>query len=260
VTESSPAVLDVRGLSKRYGAFEAVSSLELAVGRGEIFALLGPNGAGKTTTIRMLMGILQPTAGTASIEGQDCFRDRAEVMRRVGYLPDEPVFYDYLRGREVIRFVGEMHNLPRQTIEARSGPLLERLDLLDAVDEYAVNYSRGMKKKLALVCALLHDPSFLILDEPTSGLDPLVTRTLLDLVREETARGKTVFFSTHLLDQAEKLCHRVGILYQAKLAAVGTIDELRARLSPGGSLEEIFFAVAAGDGGADAAEGSAGAA
>jgi ABC-2 type transport system ATP-binding protein len=239
-------VLEIRGLSKRYGDFSAVDGLELEVRPGEIFALLGPNGAGKTTTIRMLMGILKPTAGSASIQGHHCFRERVEVMRRVGYLPDEPVFYDYLRGREIIRFVGEMHGLGRGEIESRSEPLLERFGLLDATEEYAVNYSRGMKKKLALVCALLHAPSFLILDEPSSGLDPHSTRVLHELVREEAALGKTVFYSTHLLDQAERLCHRVGILFKARLAAVGTLEELRQKLAAGGSLEEIFFTVTGG--------------
>src|SRR5262245_53243408 len=131
-----PPALEVRGLTKRYGTFEAVGGLEMAMDRGEIFALLGPNGAGKTTTLRMLMGILQPSSGSASIEGLDCFRDRVEVKRRVGYLPDDPVFYDYLRGREIVRFVGQMHGLGRKEIEERSGPLLERFAIADATGEY----------------------------------------------------------------------------------------------------------------------------
>ena len=204
--------MDIRGLSKRYGDFDAVVDLHLQVSPGELFALLGPNGAGKTTTILMMMGILQPTAGAATVDGFDCFRDRVEVKRRVGYLPDEPVFYDYLRGREILLFVGEMHGLDRESIESRGGPLCERLDMMDALEEYAVNYSRGMKKKLALICALLHDPMVLILDEPTNGLDPYATRALHDLMREKIADGRTVFFSTHLLDQAERLCTRAGII------------------------------------------------
>ena len=243
---TSPPVVVIRGLTKRYGDFEAVSGLEMQVPRGELVALLGPNGAGKTTTIRMLMGILRPTSGSALIDGLDCFRDRVEVKRRVGYLPDEPVFYDYLRGRELVRFVGEMHGLDRDEIARRSGPLIERLGLADATDEYAMNYSKGMKKKLALLCAMMHDPALLILDEPTNGLDPYATRTLIDLVKEKVAQGKTVFFSTHMLEQAEKLCHRVGILYKGRLAAMGTLGELQGRLSQGGSLEEIFFAVTGG--------------
>jgi ABC-2 type transport system ATP-binding protein len=242
MSESAPVppVVDIRKLSKRYGDFDAVADLELEVPPGELFALLGPNGAGKTTTIRMLMGILRPTSGAALIGGYDCFRDRVEVKRRVGYLPDEPVFYDYLRGREIIRFVGEMHGLERGEIARRSGPLVERLGLADATEEYA------MKKKLALLCAMMHDPAVLILDEPTNGLDPYATRTLIEIVKEKVAQGKTIFYSTHLLDQAEKLCHRVGIVYKGRLAAAGTLEELRVRLSRGGSLEEIFFAVTGG--------------
>jgi ABC-2 type transport system ATP-binding protein len=238
--------INIVGLTKRYGAFEAVVDLSLQVPVGEIFALLGPNGAGKTTTIRMLMGILRPTSGTALIGGRDCFAERVEVKRLVGYLPDEPIFYDYLRGRELLNFVGEMHGLTRAEIDRRVNPLLERLDLADATEEFAVNYSKGMKKKLALICALLHEPQVLILDEPTNGLDPYATRALLELVRELAADGKTVFYSTHLLDQAEKLCRQVGIIHKGKLAAAGPLEELRAKLSLGGSLEEIFFAVTGG--------------
>jgi ABC-2 type transport system ATP-binding protein len=213
------------------------------VPRGEIYALLGPNGAGKTTTIRMLMGLLQPTAGTARIRGLDCFGARAEVMRHVAYLPDEPIFYDYLRGSEILRFVGEMRGFPAAEVDRRAAPLIERLELADAMEEYAVNYSKGMKKKLAAVCALLHDATVLVLDEPTNGLDPFATRTMLAIAREKAEQGCSVFFSTHLLDQAEKLCHRVGILYKGRLAAQGRLEDLRQNLAPGGSLEQIFFSV-----------------
>ena len=232
-------------LAKSYGEFQAVDDVSLTVGPGEIIALLGPNGAGKTTTIRMLMGILQPTGGRATICGLDCFRERAEVMRHVGYVPDEPVFYDYLRGSEVIRFIGEMHGIPPKEALKRAATLVERLELADALEEYAVNYSKGMKKKLALVLALLHEPELLILDEPTNGLDPFATRTLHALIRERAESGTAIFFSTHLLDQAERLCHRIGILFKGRLAALGTIDELRHNLREGGSLEDIFFQVAA---------------
>jgi ABC-2 type transport system ATP-binding protein len=242
-TMERETVVELTGLTKRFGDFTAVSHLDLSVQTGDIFAMLGPNGAGKTTTIRMLMGILQPSEGSASVLGLDCFRDRAEVMRRVGYLPDEPIFYDYLRGDEILRFVGEMHGIPSAEIEERAAALVDRLDLGDALKEYAVNYSKGMKKKLAIVCALLHDPVLLVLDEPTNGLDPYATRTFHDLIRSKAEAGKSVFFSTHLLDQAERLCHHVGIVHEGKLAASGRLEDLRANLAEGGSLEEIFFAV-----------------
>jgi len=237
--------ISIDHLTKRYGSFTAVSDLSLAVAPGEIFALLGPNGAGKTTTIRMLIGILQPTVGSARVSGLDCFAERAEVMRHVGYLPDEPVFFDYLRGHEILRFVGEMHGLSRADIDRRTEPLIARFKLDEALDEYAVNYSKGMKKKLALIAAFVHDPDVLILDEPTSGLDPFATRALHELLVESAAEGKLVFYSTHVLEQAERLCRRVGILFDGKLAALGAIDELRANLTAGGSLEDVFFAVTA---------------
>jgi ABC-2 type transport system ATP-binding protein len=238
------SIVEVRGLTKTYGQFTALSELSLDVPRGELFALLGPNGAGKTTTMRMLMGILKPSAGTARIDGLSCFEDRVAVKRVVGFLPDEPVFHDYLRGIEIIRFVGGMHGLSAAEIQARAWPLLERIELADATNEYAVNYSRGMKKKLALVCALLHEPKLLILDEPTSGLDPIATRSLNELLLERVRDGLTVLLSSHLLDQVQKLCRRMAIISAGRLAAVGTLDELRQRAHAESSLEEIFFAVA----------------
>ena len=236
-------VLEIRALTKRYGDFTAVDGLELSVERGEMFGLLGVNGAGKTTTMRMLMGILRASAGSARIAGLDCFQDRVEVKRLVGYLPDEPAFQDYLRGGELVRFVGEMHGLAGAEIERRAAPLIERLSLGDAMDEFAVNYSRGMKKKLALLCALLHDPLLLILDEPTSGLDPIAMRRLDELLRARVASGMTVLLSSHQLDHVQSLCGRSAILSAGKLAAVGTLDELRTRASADSSLEEVFFAI-----------------
>jgi ABC-2 type transport system ATP-binding protein len=239
------AFLELQALTKVYGDFVAVQDLCLSVGAGEVLALLGPNGAGKTTTIRMLMGLLQPTAGRASVEGFDCFQERVAVMQRTGYLPDEPVFYDYLRGWEIVRFVGEMRGIHGAEIDRRAGPLMERLELLDAGNEFAANYSTGMKKKLGLVCALLHDPRLLILDEPTNGLDPFATRTLHAILRERQEAGSTVLFSTHLLDQAEKLCTQIAIVHHGKLRAHGTLEHLRSNLSGGASLEDVFFAMAA---------------
>jgi ABC-2 type transport system ATP-binding protein len=240
-------MLLIEGLGKRYGDFSAVQDLNLQVEEGEMFALLGPNGAGKTTTLRILMGFLKATAGRARIAGLDCFEQRVELKHIIGYLPDDPSFYDYLRGREIIDFSGSMHGLPRELIQARSRPLVERLELGDALNDYAVNYSRGMKKKLALVCALLHEPRLLILDEPSSGLDPLATRGLNALLLERQQRGTTILLSSHLLDQVERLCGRMAILAQGSIAAVGTLDELRRERGASQSLEEIFFAVAAPD-------------
>jgi ABC-2 type transport system ATP-binding protein len=236
-------MIEFHEVSKTYGDFTAVRKLALAVDRGEVFGFLGPNGAGKTTTIRMMMGILVPSDGRITIDGLDCQAERVQVKRRVGYLPDNPVFYDYLRGREILTFVGEMHGQPRDEAQRRTAVLLDELALEDAAEEFAVNYSTGMKKKLGLACALIHDPAVLILDEPTNGLDPRASRHVQDRIRVSAAQGKTIFLSTHLLDMAERLCGRVGIIDKGDLVAVGPLKDLQDKLVPGGSLEEVFLKV-----------------
>jgi ABC-2 type transport system ATP-binding protein len=238
------SAIRVEGLTKHYGEFPAVKGIDFQASAAEVFALLGPNGAGKTTTIRMLMGILQPTAGRAEIMGLDCFRDRPTIMRSVGYLPDEPLFQDFLRGREILRFVAEMHGLRAKDALARLGPLLEQLALAGDLEEFAVNYSHGMKKKLGLACALLHEPKVLILDEPTNGLDPFATRAVHGIIRQAAAAGGTVLLSTHLLDQAERLADRAGILHKGAIAAMGRLEELKRKVAQSATLEEVFFAVA----------------
>jgi ABC-2 type transport system ATP-binding protein len=246
------AMIELVGLGKRYGDFSALADVHLRVERGELFGLLGPNGAGKTTSMKLLMGFLKPSAGTARIAGLDCFESRVELKRKVGYLPDEPVFYDYLRGREIVEFVGDMHGLSRAETRARSQPLLEQLELCDALADYAINYSRGMKKKLALTCALLHEPEVLVLDEPTSGLDPLATRRLNELLSARQRKGTTILLSSHLLDQVEKLCERVAIVAKGQIAAVGRPADLKRERGNNASLEQVFFAVTgAGEAGSE---------
>ena len=230
-------------LTKNFGEVAAVRDLGLSVEKGEVFGFLGPNGAGKTTTIRMMMGILVPSSGRVTIDGLDCQADRIEVKRRVGYLPDNPMFYDYLRGREILAFVGEMHGQSRAEAEKRAAALLSDLALDDASEEFAVNYSTGMKKKLGLACALIHDPSVLILDEPTNGLDPRASRDVQERLRSSAAQGKTIFLSTHLLNMAERLCSRVGIIHGGELVAAGPLHALQQTVVPGGSLEEVFLKV-----------------
>jgi ABC-2 type transport system ATP-binding protein len=240
-------MIEFHEVSKTYGDFAAVRSLALAVAHGEVFGFLGPNGAGKTTTIRMMMGILVPSDGRILIDGLDCQADRLQVKQRVGYLPDNPVFYDYLRGREILTFVGEMHGQRRDDAQRRAAALLDELALEDAAEEFAVNYSTGMKKKLGLACALIHDPAVLILDEPTNGLDPRASRHVQDRIRVSAGQGKTIFLSTHLLDMAERLCGRVGIIDKGELVAVGPLKDLQDKLVPGGSLEEVFLKVTQAD-------------
>jgi ABC-2 type transport system ATP-binding protein len=231
-------------IGKQYGEFMAVDDLDFSVERGEVFGFLGPNGAGKTTTIRMLMGILIPTSGHITVDGLDCHKDRVAVKRRVGYLPDNPLFYDFLRGREILEFVGEMHGLSRDEARSRAGVLFGDFGLDDAAEEYAVNYSTGMKKKLGLACALIHDPAVLVLDEPTNGLDPRASHEVQERLLDAAAsQGKTIFLSTHLLDMAERVCSRVGIIDKGRQVAVGPLRELKEKVVPGGTLEEVFLKV-----------------
>jgi ABC-2 type transport system ATP-binding protein len=236
-------VIEFQQLGKSYGSFDAVKALTLTVRRGEVFGFLGPNGAGKTTTIRMMMGILVPSSGRVLIDGHDCATDACEVKRRVGYLPDNPIFYDFLRGREILQFVAEMHGFAKKDAIERTEHMLAEFGLDEVSEEFAVNYSLGMKKKLGLACALIHQPSVLILDEPINGLDPRSSRDVQERLLAEAARGTTIFVSTHLLDMAEKLCDRVGIIHRGALVATGTADEIRESASSTGSLEEVFLKI-----------------
>jgi ABC-2 type transport system ATP-binding protein len=234
-------MIEFQGLAKQYGKFSAVQPLTLSVRRGEVFGFLGPNGAGKTTTIRMMMGILVPSAGRVLVDGLDCQADAAEVKRHVGYLPDNPIFYDFLRGREILQFVAEMHGMPRKAAVERAAQLLQEFGLQDVSEEFAVNYSMGMKKKLGLACALVHDPAVLILDEPINGLDPRAAREVQDRLVASAAAGKTIFVSTHLLDMAQRMCNRVGIINRGALVATGSLEELRGASSDNSTLEELFL-------------------
>jgi len=229
-------MIEFSHLSKNYGEVEAVRDLELSIEKGEVFGFLGPNGAGKTTTIRMMMGILVPSTGRILIDGLDCQRDRVEVKRHVGYLPDNPIFYDYLRGREILAFVGEMHGQSRGEAERRASALLGDFALDDAAEEYAVNYSTGMKKKLGLACALIHDPPVLILDEPTIGLDPRQIIEIRSLIR--TLGGKrTVVLSTHILPEVSQVCDKVVIINDGRIV----VEDTLANLTRGRTLEDMFI-------------------
>lgn len=234
-------IATINNVTKCYGDFLALDDMTFEIPAGGIFALLGPNGAGKTTLIKLLMGMLKATSGQMMVDGMDAFRQSVAVKRVVGYLPDEPVFYDFMRGREIIRFVGELQGLKPKEIEMRSSELAQRLDLTDALEEFAENYSRGMKKKLGLICALLHEPKLVVLDEPTNGLDPQGTLILHELMKEIAASNRTVLFSTHLLDQAQRLCSEIAVVNHGKLAAVGSLAELQCQFGMKESLEALFF-------------------
>ncbi len=238
-------MIETAGLGKRFGDTAAVVDLDLRVEAGEVMGFLGPNGSGKTTTIRLLMGLLRPSAGRAVILGRDCHRDAVALKREVGYLPDEPFLYPYLTGLETLELVGGLHGFSPADARRRGGALAERLGLGTAARAYTVTYSLGMKKRLALALALIHEPRVLILDEPTNGLDPAGARQMRAAIGEYAAGGRTIFLSTHLLDAAERLCQRVAIIRAGALQAVGTPDELRVRFAsaPGTTLEDLFLRV-----------------
>jgi ABC-2 type transport system ATP-binding protein len=241
-------VIETHALTKAFGAKTAVNGLSLRVEAGEVVGFLGPNGSGKTTTIRLLMGLLRPTSGSATILGRDCHADAVALKRDVGYLPDEPFLYPYLTGREILELVAGLHGFPRQEARRRGDALAERLGLAAAADAYSVTYSLGMKKRLALAMALIHDPRVLIMDEPTNGLDPKGAREMRATIADLASQGRTIFLSTHLLDAAEKLCHRVAIIRDGALQAIGAPDELRASYAttPDTTLEELFLRVTEG--------------
>lgn len=226
-----------------FGAFAAVNQFSLHVMPGEIVGLLGPNGAGKTTTVKMLMGMMRPTSGEMRVFGADCFEDRVAVQRRIGYLPDEPNFQSHLRGIELLEFVAKVRGVPPAALQQALDEVGGKLGMTGDLGEFAANYSKGMKKKLAFMMALLHQPEALIMDEPTNGLDPVATRAFLEIVRERAASGTAILYSTHLLDQAEKLCDRCEIMHRGKNIAGGSVAKLKAQAGGVATLEDVFFAV-----------------
>ena len=216
------AAIELRGLTKRYGDVTALSGVDLTVEEGEIFGFLGPNGAGKSTTIDILLDFVRPTSGDAAVLGMDAQEQTLAVRRRTGVLPDGFHVYDRLTGRQHIQFVVESKGAAADPID-----VLDRVGIADAADRAAGGYSKGMTQRLALGMALVGDPDLLILDEPSTGLDPAGAREIRDIVREESERGTTIFFSSHVLSQVEAVCDRVGILRAGELVAVDTVEGLR---------------------------------
>jgi len=240
----APELVLIEDVTKSFGEKIALQHILFAVPSGQICGLLGPNGAGKTTLFRLLMGILKATEGRLLIDGLDAFEDRVEVKRRIGFLPDEPVFYSYLSGREHLHLSAAMHGMDVAKTFERLEPLIARLRLAEDIDNYAEDYSRGMKKKLGLILAMLHQPKLLVLDEPTNGLDVESTHLFYDLIFETASQGATVLFSTHLMDHVTRLCSHAVIINEGKLVAKGSLDELRSSFGRE-SLEDIFLQLTA---------------
>ena len=235
-------MIEVTDLTKRYGDFVAVDSLNLDVSAGEIFGFLGPNGAGKTTTIRMLMGILQPTSGRVLLGGHDVQSEPEKAKALAGFIPDRPFIYEKLSGNEFLQFAGKLHGMDTERLRRRAGELLERLDLTRWQDERIEGYSHGMKQRLVVCAALLHEPRILVVDEPMVGMDPRGARTLKDLLRSLAKNGTTVFLSTHSISVAEEICHRIGIIQNGRLIACGSTAEIHGRSgNKDGNLESVFL-------------------
>jgi ABC-2 type transport system ATP-binding protein len=257
VSDAAPASLAIEttGLIRWFHDFLAVDSLNLAIPRGSFFGFLGPNGAGKSTTIKMLTGLLAPTSGRIRILARDLASEPLEVKRRIGVVPEDLNLFERLTGAEMLSFTGRMYGLQKTEIVERSRELLELMELGSEPKKLIVEYSHGMKKKLSLACALIHRPEVLFLDEPFEGVDAIASRTLKDLLSRLTARGLTVFLTSHVLEIVERLCSDIAIISQGKLLAAGSLAELRKGISVAGdeqqaapvSLEEYFIHVVGGE-------------
>jgi ABC-2 type transport system ATP-binding protein len=241
-------VLRLEAVTKRYGTFTAVDGIDLAVPRGQIFGFLGPNGAGKTTTIRMIAGVLLPTSGRVFISGNDLGREPEEAKSRLGYIPDRPHLYEKLSGREFIRFVAGLWGADGKDTEERGQRLLQLFDLSHWQDELVETYSHGMRQKLLITSAIVHQPELIVVDEPMVGLDPKSARTLKDLLRTYVENGGTVFLSSHTLEVVEAVCDAIAIIHEGRILARGTLEDLRRQADAGEAhLEEIFLKVTGGD-------------
>ncbi|HEX9453523.1 MAG TPA: ABC transporter ATP-binding protein, partial [Candidatus Binatia bacterium] len=235
-------MIQINDLSKHYGKLAAVDHLSLEVKAGEIFGFLGPNGAGKTTTIRTMMGILKPTSGQILLGEYDVIKEPEKAKAISGFIPDRPFIYEKLSGYEFLAFVGKLHRLDSERLERRIATLLEWLELTPWRDELVESYSHGMKQRLVVCAALIHEPRILIIDEPMVGMDPKGARTLKDLFRSLAAGGTTVFLSTHSISVAEEICHRIGIIQKGRLIACGAMAEIqRQATGANGNLESVFL-------------------
>ncbi len=233
--------IEISKLTKRFGSKVAVNELTLHVRRKELYAFLGPNGAGKTTTLKVVTGLLRPTSGMVRVGGYDVHAEGVEARRLMSYVPDEPFLYEKLSGREFLFFVGRMYGMDPATCRTKVDELSERFGTGEYLDELTEGYSHGMRQRVVISAAMLHDPKVLVIDEPMVGLDPRSSRFVKDVLRERVAEGMCVLMSTHTLSIAEEVADRVGILHRGKLIAEGTVDELRSRGHTSGKLEDTFL-------------------
>jgi ABC-2 type transport system ATP-binding protein len=239
---SSPFAVELHGVTKRYNEIVAVNDMNLSIETGEIFALLGPNGSGKSTTLKMLLGLVEPTAGSISVLGLDVLKDPVAVKQQVGYVPESPEIYEFLTGIEYLDFIGDIYGMPSSEKQQRITEYLKALQLEGREGDMINSYSDGMKKKISLISAFLHKPKLLILDEPLNALDPRSARIVKDFLHELKGQGVTTILSTHVLEIAEAVCDSIGIMYQGNILALGNMNELRQKASlPSSGLEDIFL-------------------
>jgi ABC-2 type transport system ATP-binding protein len=238
-------MIEIAGITKRFGAKTAVNGLNLTVPKGEFFAFLGPNGAGKTTTIKIMIGLLRADEGTVRLCGHDILADPVAAKSRVSYVPDEPYLYEKLSGREFLEFVGRMYRLDPARRERRIAELTEQLSLGDFIDDLAEGYSHGMKQRVVIAGALLHEPEVLVVDEPMVGLDPKSVRVVKDILCVLSKKGATVFMSTHTLAVAEEVADRIGIIHHGNMVALGTLEDLRRAAGGEAGLEDSFLRITA---------------
>ena len=235
-------MIETRNLSKHYGRVNVLNGIDLNVPEGSAFALVGTNGAGKTTTMRMVAGLLEPTAGSIHVFGVDVRKEPERAKQMIAWLPDEPVLYDKLTPLEYLEFVAALWSVPPDVATQRSEELLKGLELWDNRSDRCETFSRGMKQKAILAGALIHDPKLMLLDEPLTGLDASIARHVKDMLQARARAGYSVILTTHILEVAERLADRIGIISQGKLLAEGTLEELRTRTGAGGkSLEDVFL-------------------
>ncbi len=235
-------MIQLINLTKHYGKVAAVDGLSVSVPKGQIFGFLGPNGAGKTTTIRVMMGILKATSGQVLLDGHDVVTEAQAAKAIAGFIPDRPFIYEKLSGSEFLEFVGKLHRLDSQRLRCRIAELLEHLELIHWKDELVESYSHGMKQRLVVCAALIHQPRILVVDEPMVGMDPKGARTIKDLFCSLSKSGTTIFLSTHSISVAEEICHRIGIIQKGRLIACGTMNELHERAAGRhGNLESVFL-------------------
>ncbi len=231
------------GITKTFGTLKAVDNLTLTLPRGELFCFLGPNGAGKTTTIKMLVGLWSPDSGVIEIDGIDLAQNPTQAKQRIGYVPDSPFLYNKLTGVEFLTIVGGLYGMQRQDIEDQIALYRQHLDIGDWLTDVIEGYSQGMKQRVIFAAALFHEPKVLIIDEPMVGLDPKMARIVKDLLRRRASQGTTIFLSTHNLNVAEELAHRISIIHQGRLLHTGTLEELRQITHQDGGLEEVFLQI-----------------